>query len=55
MGFRQEMCKLCEYLHKHEGEERVVERMDRFWSRDKYCIKPKDFYQDIAREVSESL
>jgi alpha-1,3-fucosyltransferase len=41
-------CQICQYLHEHQGEHRVIKRMDLFWNKYKDCYSPRRFYKGIA-------
>lgn len=44
-------CDLCEYLHIHRYETQLVYDAASFWSPDRRCISPKDFYRNTAPSI----
>ncbi|ELU16665.1 hypothetical protein CAPTEDRAFT_114059 [Capitella teleta] len=45
------MCDLCEYLHEHRYQEQLVFDAGAFWSPERRCVNPKNFFTDVAPEI----
>lgn len=44
-------CRLCEYLHKHRGQEQTVD-VTKYWSTENKCLTPKQYYKGTAEALT---
>ncbi|CAD5115436.1 DgyrCDS4411 [Dimorphilus gyrociliatus] len=49
------LCDICEYLHASRNWTKVYTKPEYHWDTLDQCIKPKDYYKEIADEILEEL
>ena len=54
-SYKTYKCRLCAYLHSHQGQTQVVPDVRTFWGIQQRCESPKLYYRGIADDVADRL